>query len=211
MARFYENSVPYTISESSGFEYDEYTIELHDYIALEDDILNNYDTYLRDAKEAELDRATLPEINRKAVSTEIIARTGRDVASLMFVKVAEEQPEYFDSTTLAENSELFAEHAPGVGYMAGQIRRDKLDGILYRCITSHGAEHSDMPPSESNLWERIADPGDEWPDWFPASGKFDQWMLGSKCSYEGKRWTSNVNYNVWVPGGPGVYTWDEAS
>lgn len=129
-------------------------------------------------------------------------------AALVFVTMAETS-DAFDSTALGEHAALFANYIPRVAYKAGQIRICPHDGVLYKCITPHGAEHAaDKPLAESNLWQRIADPADEWPAWFPASGVFDQWMKGSKCSHSGKHWVSNVDHNVWEPGTPGA-PWTE--
>lgn len=131
--------------------------------------------------------------------------------ALTFVFLAEQGN--FDPTTLAEHSSLFEDYVPGIPYTKGQIRLDaKHDGVLYECITSHGAEHaSDSPLAQNNLWQRIADPADEWPEWFPATGVYDQWMNGSKCTHNSKRWISNIDYNVYEPGATGVRTWDEVT
>lgn len=142
----------------------------------------------------------------------VLARAEADVlpaASVTFVHLAESGA--FDATTIAEHSVMFAPYVPAIPYTAGQIRIDPADGILYKCITSHGAEHaSDAPRTKNNLWERIADPGDEWPEWFPASGVFDQWMKGSKCTHKSVRYTSNVDNNVWEPGTTGA-PWTEVA
>lgn len=121
------------------------------------------------------------------------------VASLVFVHLAE--TEAFDATTIAEHSGLFESYVPGIAYKVGQIRLDPADGILYKCITAHDAEHAtDKPLKKNNLWQRIANPADEWPEWFQATGVFDQWMKDDKCTHNGKKYTSDVDNNVWEPG-----------
>ena len=134
----------------------------------------------------------------------------QSAAALMFVTMAE-SGDTFDATTLGEHAALFDDYVPAAPYKAGQIRVCPYDRVLYKCITAHGAEHAtDKPLADNNLWQRVADPADEWPDWFPASGVFDQWMKDSKCTHMGKRWISSVNHNVWEPGTTGA-PWTEAS
>ena len=54
LARFYENTTPFseTIGEQtvSGYEYDEYQLELSDTGNLQEDVYNNFDYYLSVAK-----------------------------------------------------------------------------------------------------------------------------------------------------------------
>lgn len=57
LARFYENAREFTEEQGgltvSGWEYDEYHLELADTGNLEADILNNYDAFLEQAKAAD--------------------------------------------------------------------------------------------------------------------------------------------------------------
>jgi hypothetical protein len=81
---------------------------------------------------------------------------GRDIASLMFVWTAEKSEDNFDITTLAEHAYLFDRWVERIPYNASQIRIDESDGQLYRCLTTHGAEHATAPPSQASaLWEII--------------------------------------------------------
>jgi hypothetical protein len=128
----------------------------------------------------------------------------------MFVWTAEKSEDNFDITTLAEHAYLFDRWVEGIPYNTSQIRIDESDGQLYRCLTTHGAEHATAPPSQASaLWGRIANPADEWPAWFTYTGVNDAWMEGSKCSHNGKHWISTANYNVWEPGTSGS-PWAEA-
>lgn len=58
LTRFYENVRPYTETRDdgtlTGFEYDEYTLELLATSTIEDDIFNQYDMYMEQAKLREL-------------------------------------------------------------------------------------------------------------------------------------------------------------
>lgn len=60
LARFYENAVPYTETRdglvTSGYEYDEYDLELPKTLTLESEIESQYETYLEQAKTNEIQR-----------------------------------------------------------------------------------------------------------------------------------------------------------
>lgn len=57
LARFFENAAPFTETKDGltirGYEYDEYHLELADTGSLQDDVLNNFDALLAQAKFAE--------------------------------------------------------------------------------------------------------------------------------------------------------------
>ena len=57
LVRFFENAAPFTETKDgltiSGYEYDEYHLELADTGSLQEDVLNNFDTLLAQAKAAE--------------------------------------------------------------------------------------------------------------------------------------------------------------
>lgn len=58
LVRFFENAVPFTETKdgltTSGYEYDEYHLELADTGSLQEDVLNNFDALLEQAKAAEI-------------------------------------------------------------------------------------------------------------------------------------------------------------
>jgi len=145
--------------------------------------------------------------NKHGLEMRKAALQGKDIAALMFVMTAETS-NIFDNTTLSEHFDLFDRWVQGISYKAGQIRLDGLNGILYKCLVDHGAEHATTYPSNApTLWGRIADPKDEFPAWFPYSGVNDAWMIGDKCTHNGKKYVSVVDYNVWEPGVVGSNIW----
>ena len=56
------------------------------------------------------------------------------------------------------------------------------------------------------LWVWIHDPAIEWPEWRQSTGAHDAYPLGARVSHAGKRWTSDIDNNVWEPG---VANWSE--
>ncbi len=74
LVRFYENAAPFTEKRedvtSSGWEYDEYHLELDGYDGLHDDIINNYDGYLVQAKLQEAEKNTIPALQQQVSDLE---------------------------------------------------------------------------------------------------------------------------------------------
>lgn len=143
--------------------------------------------------------------------TEQIALRSQDVASLMFVIEAQKDESAFDSITILEHSELFTgwdANLPLAVLKRGLIVQS--EGKLYKLLhTLADVTQNGLPVHTPAVWALIGNPNEEYPQWVPWAGVNDQWMFGSKTTNLGKRWVSNVDYNVWEPGAPGVHTWDE--
>ena len=142
--------------------------------------------------------AVVPEISR-----------ARDVSSLAFVVLA--QSEQIDDVTVTENAELFAEWDPGWTGKRGTILRES--GFLWRALHDIGAGQNTRPSTDNgSLWQKIGDPGEEWPDWVPFLGVGDAYRLGDKVTHNGKHWicTAVGGDGIWNIWEPGVYGWTEA-
>ena len=74
LVRFYENVHPFSEERdghsASGYEYDEYHLELTGYEGLADDIRSNYDGYLAQAKLLEAETKTIPDLQQKVADLE---------------------------------------------------------------------------------------------------------------------------------------------
>lgn len=123
-------------------------------------------------------------------------------ASIVFTVMAETGQ--IDDTTAAENASQFAEWAYPVAYKAGAIRLHA--GRLYRCVQDHTSQENWTPDAAASLWAEIADPSEEWPKWAQPIGAHDAYSAGAKVSHSEKKWTSDLDNNVWEPG---VYGWTE--
>ena len=84
--------------------------------------------------------------------------------------------------------------------------RVRYAGNLYKCLLAHTSQAGWTPDAAPSLWGRINDPAQEWPQWRQPLGSTDAYTKGAKVSHNGKRWTSDVDANVWEPG---VYGWTE--
>lgn len=124
------------------------------------------------------------------------------VSSIAFVTLAESGG--IDDVTAGEHAELFSPWAPDVRYEAGNLR--KYESQLYRCVQAHTSQSDWTPDVSASLWVRAADPAEEWPAWAPPVGAHDAYNRGDKVSHDEKRWTSDLDGNVWEPG---VHGWTE--
>lgn len=131
-------------------------------------------------------------------------QTVGEASNIAFVVMAEAGS--IDDATAGEHAEMFAPWACPVDYKAGNIRRH--DGKLYRCLGDHTSQESWTPDAAPSLWVAIADPAEEWPVWGQPIGATDAYPAGAQVSHKDKRWTSDVDNNVWEPG---VYGWTEVT
>ena len=100
-----------------------------------------------------------------------------------------------------------------MGIYEGMLVRDD-DGVLYRSITGTQERPTELlyhPKYVPTLLEKVEEggeeaPSEEYPEWVRPTGAHDAYAQGAKVSHNGKKWTSNIENNVWEPG---VYGWTE--
>lgn len=100
-----------------------------------------------------------------------------------------------------------------MGIYEGMLVRDD-DGVLYRSIIGTQERPTELlyhPKYVPTLLEKVEEggeeaPSEEYPEWVRPTGAHDAYAQGAKVSHNGKKWTSNVENNVWEPG---VYGWTE--
>lgn len=139
----------------------------------------------------------IPPTNAELASSLASVQSASAVAFVALCEVGT-----LDTVTASEHAELFAEWAYPVAYTAGQLRRH--NGKLYKCVQAHTSQADWTPDTTASLWSVAADPAEEWPAWSQPVGAHDAYAKGDKVSHNGKRWTSNVDNNVWEPGTAGT-------
>lgn len=125
-----------------------------------------------------------------------------EVNSITFVTLAEAGS--IDDVTASEHIEVFAEWAVDIAYSVGQMRKHR--GVLYRCIIAHTSQEDWSPDVAASLWVACADPSEEYPAWSQPVGAHDAYSKEAKVSHNEKKWTSDIDGNIWEPG---VYGWTE--
>lgn len=99
-----------------------------------------------------------------------------------------------------ESIDLFPKWRPDIDVTAGQ--RLQHDGLLYRVVQPHRTQADWTPDATPALFVVVS--LEEWPEWVQPTGAHDAYMKGAKVAHNGRRWTSDVDGNVWEPG---VYGW----
>lgn len=129
---------------------------------------------------------------------------------MSYVEKARQLRERIDTATNYLNdeqaetvTELFPEWGVGIKYTVGDRRQ--YDSLLYRCVQAHTSQDDWTPPAVPALWVRTST--EEWPEWIQPTGAHDAYNKGDKVSHNGKHWISDVDANIWEPGG---YGWSEA-
>lgn len=84
--------------------------------------------------------------------------------------------------------------------------RYQYNGKLYKCVQAHTTQADWTPDKTPALWVEVS--LDEFPEWKQPTGSHDAYKKGDKVTHNGKKWSSDVDANVWEPG---VYGWSEES
>lgn len=162
-------------------------------------IVYNGEVYGLNGVDALADKTT---VYTEEVDTAVELDRTSATTSITFVSLAESGA--IDDVTAMEHADLFTEWAYPIAYKTGQIRRFK--GCLYRCVQDHTSQADWTPDVTASLWAFTADPAEEWPEWSQPVGAHDAYAQGDKVTHADKKWTSDVDANVWEPG---VYGWTE--
>ena len=91
-----------------------------------------------------------------------------------------------------------------VGIAVAKDSRYQYEGKLYKCVQAHTTQADWTPDVTPALWVIVS--LEEWPEWIQPTGAHDAYSKGAKVTHNGKKWTSDVDANVWEPG---VYGWTE--
>lgn len=84
--------------------------------------------------------------------------------------------------------------------------RVTFNGNLYKCLTQHISQDNWTPVNAPSLWAKVLIPDETViPEWEQPDST-NPYMQGDKVTHNGKTWVSNINNNVWEPGG---YGWEE--
>lgn len=90
--------------------------------------------------------------------------------------------------------------------IAKGLNRYQHNGELYKVVQPTVFQTQYEPGAEgtSSIFVKIS--LEEWPEWIQPTGSHDAYAKGAKVTHNAKKWTSDVDANVWEPG---VYGWTE--
>ena len=107
-----------------------------------------------------------------------------------------------DDNTALTGIDLYPSWA--VGIAVAKDSRYQYNGKLYKCVQAHTTQADWTPDVTPALWVAVS--LEEWPEWVQPTGAHDAYAKGAKVTHNAKKWTSDVDANVWEPG---VYGWTE--
>lgn len=90
------------------------------------------------------------------------------------------------------------------GITVAENTRYQYNGELYRVVQAHTTQADWTPDVTPALWVKVS--LEEWPEWVQPTGAHDAYAKDAKVTHNSKKWTSDVDANVWEPG---VYGWTE--
>ena len=94
----------------------------------------------------------------------------------------------------------------GVQYTAGQRVQD--DGVLYTVLQNHTSQPGWKPAAAPSLFAKVLIPDPTViPEWEQPEST-NPYAKGDKVTHNGKTWVSDIDGNVWEPGG---YGWTEVA
>ena len=83
----------------------------------------------------------------------------------------------------------------GKAYSVGD--RVRHGEFLYRVVQAHTSQADWTPDVVPALWVKIST--EEWPEWVQPTGAHDAYNTGDKVTYNGKRYVSRIDANVYSP------------
>ena len=76
--------------------------------------------------------------------------------------------------------------------------RMRYGANLYKCVQAHTSQADWTPDATPALWVKVS--VEEWPEFVQPTGAHDAYNTGDKVTYNGKRYVSLIDANVYSPG-----------
>ena len=83
----------------------------------------------------------------------------------------------------------------GAAYAVNDRRR--YGANLYKCVQAHTSQADWTPDATPALWVKVS--VEEWPEFVQPTGAHDAYNAGDKVTYNGKRYVSLIDANVYSP------------
>ena len=75
--------------------------------------------------------------------------------------------------------------------------RMRYGANLYKCVQAHTSQADWTPDATPALWVKVS--VEEWPEFVQPTGAHDAYNTGDKVTYNGKRYISLIDANVYSP------------
>lgn len=85
-----------------------------------------------------------------------------------------------------------------IGKVCTVGERIRYGDNLYKCVQAHTSQADWTPDAVPALWVKVS--VEKWPEWVQPTGAHDAYNTGDKVTYNGKRYVSLIDANVYSPG-----------
>lgn len=109
---------------------------------------------------------------------------------------------------ITQMTSLIDEWEPGVPLRPNQLVTHQ--GIVYRVQQGHVSQADWSPEVSPSLFRALGsedEASSKWPQWVQPTGSHDAYSKGDRVTYNGIRFESEVDNNVWAPS---VWGWRQA-
>lgn len=100
-------------------------------------------------------------------------------------------------------SSVYPEYQTGTAYKIGDVFRYGFNTVgdpqLYQVLQAHTSSAEWTPDSATSLYKKIGISEDGTPIWVQPLGATDAYNIGDQVIYNGKKYESVINANVWSP------------
>ena len=100
-----------------------------------------------------------------------------------------------DDAAALDAMAIYPVWAVSEAYAVGDRRRHGEK--LYKCVQAHTSQADWAPDAVPALWVKVS--VEEWPEWVQPTGAHDAYNMGDKVTYNGKRYVSLIDANVYSP------------
>ena len=108
-----------------------------------------------------------------------------------------------DESTSMQIASVYPTYHVGVSYQIGDIFRYGVNSVgdsqLYQVLQAHTSAAEWTPDSATSLYKKIGIAEDGTPLWVQPLGATDAYNIGDQVMYNGKKYESVINANVWAP------------
>ena len=108
-----------------------------------------------------------------------------------------------DVANMMEVASIYPEYKVGTAYKTGDVFKYGENGVgdpqLYQVLQDHTSAAQWTPDTATSLYKKIGVSEDGTPEWTQPLGATDAYNIGDVVVYNGQKYQSLINANVWSP------------